>query len=144
MDKRRQEGLTLLEIIVVLFIMSITTLIVFPLISNESSIRSDTRIVSSTLKYLFDTSLTTKQACTLKVIFREKKLSYNCQNEAREFKIGSLVLVSMPSRGEISDGELLIEFKAPDYESLTFLLYDGKQTQTIRLNGVSGRITVHE
>lgn len=144
MQNTKRQGFTLLEIIVVLFILSIITLIIFPLISNQTSIRSDTKMVSSVMRYLFDTSITTKQTCILKIVFKEKTLSYDCQNEKKEFKINSLVSVSLSSRGEVREGELLIEFKPPAYETLTFLLSDGVLYQTITLSGVSGRVKIDE
>lgn len=139
-----QRGFTLLEIIVVLFIISIITLTVFPLLSKETSLRSDTRILASVLMYVFDTSLTKKQTCVLKVVFAEKRVTYDCQDEKRDFQINSLVSVILSSRGEMKEGELVIEFRPPAYETLTFLLSDGVSSHSIKLNGITGKVRIDE
>ncbi|MCX8027395.1 MAG: type II secretion system GspH family protein [Thermodesulfovibrionales bacterium] len=139
-----KNGFTLLEIIVVLFILSIITLTVFPLLSKDTSLRSDVRMVSNVLRYVFDTSLTKKQTCLLKIVFSEKRLSYDCQGDKKDFQINSLVSVILSSRGEMKEGELVIEFRPPAYETLTFLLSDGVSSHSIKLNGITGKVRIDD
>ena len=72
------SGFTLLELLVVLFIISILIAAVFPSlhIIEGWGLASDARRIASVLRYLNDNSVATKETCTLKVDFRESALSW--------------------------------------------------------------------
>ena len=71
-------GFTLLELLVVIFIVSLLLAVTFPSFTfqTDESLKSEAGRVASILRYLNDDTISTKEASALKIIFAEKTLHY--------------------------------------------------------------------
>lgn len=139
------SGFTLLELLVVLFIISILIAAVFPSlhIIEGGGLASDARRIASVLRYLNDNSVATKETCTLKVDFRESALSWKGPDFEKTEKFKSLVSVELQSKGEIREGEVLLFFTPLGaQEGIAINLKDGEKTMSIIFNPLRGRVKI--
>lgn len=138
-------GFTLLELIVVIFIVSLVLATSLPSFTRigESRIKSDAKKLASIIRYLNDTAVSTKNNVYLKIDFKGRVVSYETPEEKRTEKFESISGVELQSRGMVSDGEVVILFGSSGAkESFKVYLSDGKGTKTIILNSLSGRVSI--
>lgn len=138
-------GFTLLELIVVIFIVSLVLATSLPSFTRigESRIKSDAKKLASIIRYLNDTAVSTKNNVYLKIDFKGRVVSYETSEEKRTEKFESISGVELQSRGMVSDGEVVILFGSSGAkESFKVYLSDGKGTKTIILNSLSGRVSI--
>lgn len=139
------SGFTLLELIVVIFIVSVVLATSLPSFTRigESRIKSDAKKIASIIRYLNDTAVSTKSNVYLKIDFKDRVVSYETSEEKRTEKFESISGVELQSRGMVSDGEVVIFFGSSGAkESFKVYLSDGKGTKTIILNSLSGRVSI--
>ena len=139
------NGFTLLELIVVIFIVSLMLAFSFPYftVMDEGKLKSEARKVASILRYMNDSALTTKETFTIKVNFGQKTLSYKGPDGEKTEKLTNLSWLHLQSRGAVSDGEVIVFFgPAGASESFTVYLKGGKSKTAITFNSLSGRVRV--
>ncbi|MCC6347339.1 MAG: prepilin-type N-terminal cleavage/methylation domain-containing protein, partial [Nitrospirales bacterium] len=109
-----EEGFTLLELLVVIFIIALVAAVVFPSLHllEGRGLNTEAKRIASILRYLNDTALAAKEECTLKVDFREGTLSWKGPDFDRSEKFRTLAGITLPSRGEIREGEVTVFFDA--------------------------------
>ena len=139
------NGFTLLELIVVIFIVSLMLAFSFPhfTVMGDGKMKSEARNVASILRYMNDSALATKETSTMKLNFSQKTLSYKGREEEKIETLTNLSGLHLQSRGTVSDGEVIIFF-GPTGASESFTVYlKGEESQTaITLNCLSGRVKV--
>ncbi len=136
-----QKGFTLIEIIVVIFIISIGLTVVLPAINIERSLKSEARLLSSILRYIMDTSITKKERLTVTVNLQDKTLQYETPEGKKKERFPHLQEVRSPSRGTIRDSELIIFFYPSGIkEQFIFVLKNEKETYEVEINPVSNRV----
>ena len=139
------NGFTLLELIVVIFIVSLMLAFSFPhfTVMGDGKMKSEARNVASILRYMNDSALATKETSTMKLNFSQKTLSYKGREEEKIETLTNLSGLHLQSRGTVSDGEVIIFF-GPTGASESFTVYlKGEKSQTaITLNCLSGRVKV--
>lgn len=143
-------GFTLLELIVVLFIISLSLSLVMPSFwrSETDIIKSEARHISRTLRYIYDEAIGRKQTYLFSVNLDNETWGYKSQREQRTFtpqedlEIQDIVV---PSLGGISTGEVSVEFgpMGPE-EPIILHLQKRKSVYTIMLNHLNGRIKILE
>lgn len=138
----REDGFSLLELLLVIFIISLTVAFVFPYISSDKQSKNDIKTVSSILKFAYETSLATKSPCTLKIDLKDKLVSYECRNQKGEYKIDSLFAVQTSSRGVIKEGSVIITYELGKEESITVHLYGDNRITKINISSLSGRVKI--
>lgn len=139
------EGFTLLEIVVVIFIVSLALAIVFPSFTGigESRIKSEARRLASVIRYLNDTSISTKETVAMKFNFRDKALSYKARDEEKTEKFDSVSNIEVQSKGLVSDGEVIIFFGTSGaQESFKLHLKDDKSAMEITMNAMNGKVKI--
>ncbi|MBZ0154612.1 MAG: prepilin-type N-terminal cleavage/methylation domain-containing protein [Alphaproteobacteria bacterium] len=142
-----EEGFTLLELLVVIFIVALVTAVVFPTLRlpGGGGLNAEAKRIASVLRYLNDTALAAKEECVLKIDFREDTLSWKGPDFDRSEKFSTLAGVEIPSRGEIREGEVTLFFDAlGGKESITVTLRDEGETRKIVFNPLSGRVRISE
>ncbi len=144
------RGFTLIELIIVLFIISLSTAIIMPSFwaTEESIIKSEARHISSTLRYIYDEAVWKKRSHLLNFNFDNKSWGFKSSKESRNFQIKNDVQlkdVIVPSNGETSRGELFIEFgpMGPE-EPIILHLKKGDYEYTIIFNHLNGRTKILE
>jgi general secretion pathway protein H len=141
----RNSGFTLLELMVVIFIVSLMSAFSFPYftVTQEGKLKSEARNVAANLRYMNDSALATKETYTLKVNFGQKTLSYKGPEGEKIEHLTKLSGLYLQSRGAVSDGEVTVFFgPAGALESFTVYLQGEKSKTAITLNSLSGRVSV--
>lgn len=145
-----KSGFTLIEILVVVFIISLTIALVMPnfLSTGKNALKTEARHMSSALRYIYDEAVGKKQTYLFNINLDENSWGFTSEQETRSFMTKGGVEVSdviTLANGEISEGELLIEFgpMGPE-ESILLHLKKGESAYTIIFNHLSGRTKVLE
>jgi len=146
----RSAGFTLIEILVVVFIISLTIALVMPnfLGTGKNALKTEARHMSSALRYIYDEAVGKKQTYLFNINLDENSWGFTSEQETRSFMTKGGVEVSdviTLANGEISEGELLIEFgpMGPE-ESILLHLKKGESAYTIIFNHLSGRTKILE
>jgi len=143
-------GFSLIELIIVMFIISITLSLTIPYLFSSPSreIRSDARRFGNTLRYLYDRSVSRKRVYDLIIDFENNSWSYEIDGVTRTFKLGDGVFfkdISMPSTGAVNFGRLKISFGpmgAP--EPMLIHLTGDERELTVSFNNLNGRVRYYE
>ena len=151
-DARRitVAGFTLIELIVVIFIISLTASIVMPSLwgSGERALKSEAKRIGNTLRYIYDEAISKKQTYRLKIDIENNTWAYESEGESRSFEIEDEVMfkdITIPSHGEISIGEVTLIFGplGPE-EPITLHLMRNEAEYTVKFNHLNGRAKVFE
>jgi general secretion pathway protein H len=114
--------------------------------TDEHSLKTEARHISSTLRYIYDEAVSKKTSYLVNFNLKEKSWSYKSKQETRQFRIKEnveLIDIIVPSRGEISTGELILEFGPMGLqEPLLLHLRKGESEYTILLNHLNGRTKI--
>lgn len=140
-----RAAFTLLELIVVIFIVSSVVAVVIPAISGlgEDAVKKDAKRLASILRLLNDTAIATKETQRFNVNFRDKTVSYTAEDADKKEKLESLTAIETASGGLLSAGDISVFFGALGAnEALRLFLSDGKTHLSVTLNPMSGRIKI--
>jgi general secretion pathway protein H len=138
-------GFTLLEIIMVIFIVSLVLAISLPTFTGigERKITSDARRIASILRYLNDSALSTKETLFMKADLAQKVIWFSGPEGEKSERFETMSGIELQSRGMISEGQVTIFFgPAGALESFRVLLRDHDRVLTITLNSVNGKVKV--
>jgi len=141
----RREGFTLLELMVVIFIISVVLALALPTFTGmgEHKMVSDAKRIASILRYLNDSAISTKESLTLRVDFKDKVIGYNGPEGEKAERIDSLSGVELQSRGNVTEGELFVFFSPLGaQENITMHLEDEGSAIAIALNSMNGRVKI--
>ena len=142
---RRMGGFTLLELMVVIFIISVVLALALPTFTGmgENKLLSDAKRIASILRYLNDSALSTKESLTLKVDFKDKVIAYNGPEGEKSERFDSLSGVELQSRGMVTEGELIVFFSPLGaQENITMHLGDEGSRISVALNSMNGRVKI--
>jgi Tfp pilus assembly protein FimT len=147
---RQPAAFSLVELIVVIFIISLTTALIMPSFwdKGERALRSDAKQIGNTLRYVYDEAVGKKRTYTVTFNLDEAAWGFEGVNESRSFHLGKDIVfkdVIIPSHGEISGGEVSIEFGplGPDEPVTIHLMKDSKE-YTVVFNHLIGRPKIFE
>jgi general secretion pathway protein H len=138
-------GFTLLELLAVIFIISLFFAIAVPSFTGigTDSVKSDAKRIASLLRYLNDNSISTKDVFEMKFRFYDKSVIYQGPEGEKTEKIEELRGVELPSHGMVREGEVVVFFgPAGASEALSVHLGEGKDALTVELNPLSGRVKI--
>ena len=141
----KRGGFTLLELMMVIFIISVVLALSLPTFTGmgENKIVSDAKRIASILRYLNDSALSTKESLTLRVDLRDKVIGYNGPEGEKSERIDSLSGVELQSRGMVTEGELLVFFSPLGaQENITIHLGDEGSPIAVALNSMNGRVKI--
>ena len=147
MPWNHDRGFTLLELIVVIFIISLMTAFVLPSFYSmgEGALKSDARKTASLLRYLNDSSIYTKSTFSLKFDLHDGTLSWNGPDGEKTERIKSVAGVKLPSQGEIREGEVTVFFgPLGAQEAVEVELRDQGKGMNVTLNPLSGRVKIDD
>lgn len=140
-------GFTLLELVFVIFILSVTAAIVFPSFTpfEMAKIKSDAKKIASILRYLNESAITTKEITSLKIDFKKKSLQYIAQDGEKKELFETIKSADLQSRGMLSDGEVTLFFYPQGAaENINIHLSDNKSSLIVAFNHLSGRVKIIE
>lgn len=140
-----RKGFTLVELLVVIFVISLVAALAMPSFSviGEKRIKSDARKVSAIVRFLAESAVARKQTYALKIDFAERSIHYEGPDGQRSVIIKDITSVDMQTKGLISEGDLTVFF-GPMGASEAFSIYlgDSEDTFTIAFNPLSGRVKI--
>jgi general secretion pathway protein H len=139
------KGFTLLELILVIFILSLALAISFPTftLEKDGKLKSEAGRIASILRYLNDSAISTKDPYAMNVDFKEKLMRYKGPDGEKVEKIDNLSGITLQSRGGVSDGELTIFFGPTGAgENFSIHLTGVESSMTVVFNALSGRVKV--
>jgi general secretion pathway protein H len=139
------SGFSLLELVVVVFLISITAALVFPSFSmlGKRRVASDAKKIASLLRYLNDTAIYTKETYSLKFDLNDDSLRWKGPDGEKREKIESLAGVYLSSKGEIGKGQVTVFFgPLGAAEGIRVRLKDRNGGMTVTFNPISGRATI--
>jgi prepilin-type N-terminal cleavage/methylation domain-containing protein len=145
------KGFTLLELLVVLFIITTVAFIAFPNVWSEIE-KDDKVTLATTLRNLREDAITTKKEILFTVDFKERQFRIKGakgipKDEPRIIAMNDDETweLFIPSRGTIKEGEVIVAFTPSVQEEFIalYLTKNGKDT-TIMLNNLSGEVEIEE
>jgi general secretion pathway protein H len=140
-----KRGFTLLELIVVLFIISIIAAIVLPSFAGfgESRLKSEAREVASILRYMNDSAVSRKETFFVRFDLENNIVSWKGPDGEKTKKFTDMTGVTTQSGGTLSKGELIVFFEpAGIRENLSVHMRRENKNMTITLNHLSGKVKI--
>ena len=139
------KAFTLLELVVIIFILALVIAISFPSFSlqKDGKLKSEAGHIASILRYLNDSAISTKETYTVSINFKEKTLHYKGPEGENVERIDNLSRITMQSKGNVSDGEVTV-FLSPAGASENFSIHlTGVESSVdVVFNALSGRVKV--
>lgn len=148
-ERFHRSGFTLIELIIVIFIISLTAALIMPNMwdTGERSVKLEAKRIGTTLRYLYDEAVGKKEIIVLRIDLDRDAWGFESEIESRSFTMRDKVMfrdIIVPSLGEVSIGELLYSFgtTGPE-EPITIHLMRGDKDYTVIFNHLSGRAKVY-
>lgn len=139
------RGFTLLELVVVLFIVSLVAAVVLPSFAGfgESELKSEAGEMASILRYMNDSSSSKKETFFIKIDLDKNVVSWKGPDGEKARRFADITGVATQSTGMISKGELIFFFEPLGIrENLSVHMSKGDKNITITLNHLSGRVKI--
>ena len=141
------HGFSLLELIVVLFIVSLVMAVVLPSFSGfgENQLKSESREMASILRYIQDSASARKETFFMKFNLDTNQVSWEAPEGEKTRKFDTMTGVATQSSGLLSKGELIVFFEPLGIrENITVHMSRGEKTMTITLNHLSGKVKIRD
>ena len=139
------KAFTLLELVVIIFILSLFLAISFPSFSlqKDGRLKSEAGHIASILRYLNDSAISTKVTYAVNINFNEKTIHYKGPDGEKVEKIDNLSRVTTQSKGNVSNGEVTV-FLSPAGagENFSIHLMGIESSMAVVFNALSGRVKV--
>lgn len=139
------EGFTLLELIFVLFLISIVAAVAFPAFAplREGGATADAKRMASIIRYLHDNALAMKETFALTVDFDHNTLSFRGPDGEKKESSPHLEAFLPTAGPTIRSGETTVFFTpAIRMEGFTMTFGTGEETLSVRYSPLSGRTQV--
>jgi general secretion pathway protein H len=144
-DPISQRGFTILELIVVIFIIALLAGLVFPSFSGMSGrqLSLDARRTASLLQYLSDSAMASKETYSLEFDLQKSSMSWKGPDGDKTESLKSLAGVDLQSKGVTREGLATVFFgPAGITEYIEVLLKDDENRMKVTLNPISGRAKI--
>ena len=141
------SGFTLLELIVVIFIVAIVMSVAFPAFVGfgEGKLKSEAREMASILRYLNDSAISRKETFLMRFKLDRNMVSWSGPEGERGKKFEGMTGVTTQSTGLVSKGEVTIFFEPLGLrENLSVHLNRGNKSLTVRLEHLSGKVKIKD
>lgn len=141
------SGFTLLELIVVIFILSLIMGLVFPSFYGigDGRLKSEAGKIASLLRYLNDSAISRKETFILKINLDNDTFLWEGPDGKRSERFDSLLDIFTTSTGSVSRGEVILFFSPLGIqENLRIHLKDKDKEMAVTLKPMSGRVKINE
>lgn len=155
------RGFTLIELIVVIFILSMAAMLVFPRLpgTDDSDLKSSARSVAATFRYLGDKAIATKSHFRMNLSLADNSITVSRVSGGEESSIDDTFLnkrilaggvtiqdVQIPRLGTVTDEEVVLDFGVGGLED--FVIIHLKSPQDARMTVTAyprnGKVQVDE
>lgn len=141
---------TLIELVIVIFIISLTTALIMPNLwdTGERAVKSEAKRVGNTMRYIYDEAAGKKQDYLITIDLNDGSWGYKSQTASRVFKMRDDVTfrdVVVPSLGEVTSGDVELKFgpTGPEEPVILHLMKDEVE-YTVTFNHMNGRAKVYK
>jgi len=141
----RQRGFTLLELIVVIFVIALLAGIVFPSFRglSQRQLSSDARRVASLLQYLSDSSMASKETYSVDFDLQKSSISWKGPEGDKTESLKTLAGVDLQSKDMTREGLVTVFFgPAGIMEYIEVLLKDDEREMKVTFNPISGKAKI--
>ena len=141
----RQRGFTLLELIVVIFIISLLAGIVFPSfrVLSKRQLSSDARRIASLLQYLSDSAMASKETYSVDFDLQKSSIFWKGPEGEKTESLKTLAGIDLQSKGMTREGLVTVFFSPLGIrEYMEILLKDDEHEMKVTFNPVSGRAKI--
>jgi len=139
------KAFTLLELVVVIFIVSLVLAVSFPTftLQKDRKLKSEAGHIASILRYLNDSSISRKENYAVNINFNEKTMNYDGPDGKKVERLDNLSRITTQSRGNVSSGEVTV-FLSPTGagENFSIHLTGNESSMEVVFNALSGRVKV--
>ncbi|GBD96311.1 hypothetical protein BMS3Abin06_01196 [bacterium BMS3Abin06] len=151
MNKAVRCGFTLIELVIVIFIISLVTALIMPKLwdTGERALKSEAKRIGNTLRYVYDEAAGKKRTYLLRIDLSADSWSFESEKELRKFKMKRGVMfkdIVVPSFGEVSQGEVILKFgpMGPEEPVTVHLVNEDDMEYTVIFNHINGRVKIYE
>ena len=144
------SAFTLIELVIVIFIISLTTALIMPNLwdTGERAVKSEAKRVGNTMRYIYDEAAGKKKDYLIKINLEKGTWGYESETSSEVFKMKDDVMfkdIVVPSLGEVSLGEIALKFgpTGPEEPVILHLMKD-KVEYTVTFNHMNGRAKVYK
>jgi type II secretion system protein H len=141
----RQRGFTLLELVIVIFVIALLAGLVFPSFRglSERQLSSDARRTAALLQYLSDSAMATKETYSVDFDLQKSSLSWKGPEGDKTESLKTLAGVDLQSRGMTREGLVNVFFgPAGISEYIEVLLKDDEKEMKVAFNPISGKAKI--
>ncbi len=141
----QDAGFTLLELLAVVFLVSLFLALALPSFTGigEDRVKTDARRFASILRYLNDNAISLKETFPLKISFSDNMVIYQGPEGEKAEKMEELREVELPSQGLLREGEVTVFFGPMGAsEGLSVRMGGENNSLTVELNPLSGRVKI--
>ncbi len=138
------SGFTLVELLVVLFVISLAIALVMPKFADTGSeLKAEARKAAVVLRYLNETATMKKKTLFMKVNLDEKTMEWGeTAGENRE-ALENLEAVELQTTGLVKEGEVTVFFTPLGLgQNMNIYLRSGEGEKAVSLNPASGRVRI--
>jgi type II secretion system protein H len=142
-----KQGFTLLEIVVVLFIVSLVMAIVLPSFAGfgESKLKYEAREMASILRYVNDSAVSRKETFLIRFDLDKNMVTWQAPDGEKTKKFDDMTGVTTQSNGRVSKGEMIVFIEPLGIqENLSIHMRRGKKGVVITLNHLSGKVKIKD
>ena len=139
------SAFTLLELIVVIFIVSLVLAVSLPSFTGigEGRMKSEAKRLASLVRYLNDSALSTKETLRMRITFNDKTIQYIGPEGEKAEQFDTLSGMELQSKGMISEGEVIFFFSPVGAsENFTVHLKDNGPEMTVDFNSLNGKVKI--
>lgn len=152
--ENRRAGFTLLEIILVIFIISLFAAVVLPSFSGVGTggLKAESKRVASLLRYLNDSAIYSKKTFDLTFDFQARQMTWSSPDGTKSQELAKITSVSLPSKGQVREGQVKVFFSPLGLrENIEITLADDVSNDTkdgiknemkVTMNALSGRVKI--
>ena len=151
MNKAVRCGFTLIELVIVIFIISLVTALIMPKLwdTGERALKSEAKRIGNTLRYVYDEAAGKKLTYLLKIDLSADSWNFESKKESRKFKMKGNVMfedIIVPSLGKVTQGEVILKFgpTGPEEPVTLHLINKDGMEYTVIFNHINGRVKIHE
>ena len=142
-----RRAFTLLELIVVLFVISLVAALIIPSFAGfgDNKLKSEAREMASILRYMNDNAVSRKETFSIRFDLDKNTVYWEEPQGEKQKKFDSMTGVTTQSTGEVSNGEIAIFFGPLGVqENLSVHMNRGDKDFTVTLNHLSGRVKIKD
>jgi general secretion pathway protein H len=142
-----KAGFTLLELMVVLFVVSLIMAIIMPSFAGlgASRLRAEAREMASILRYMNDSAASHKETFPIKFDLDQNKVSWKGPDGEKTRQFDDLTAIETQSMGMVSRGEVILSFEPLGVrDNVRVHMSRDDKNLIVTLNNLSGKVKIED